>query len=86
MIRTRFRPKINDVKRALIIGILPILLTGCGLFKKDEEVGPYGDQRSGWEKLRTYEEDRYDDWADKWMHREEYQFRKRRMEGKKKNP
>ena len=67
---------IETVKPFIIAILLPLLLSSCGIFKKKEEVGPYGDNRSRWEKVRTYEEDRYDNWADKWMHRDQYKRRK----------
>lgn len=67
---------INPVKAILTATVFALLLPSCGLFKENEDVGPYGDKRSRWEKLRTYEEDRYDDVADRWMHREQHQRRK----------
>jgi hypothetical protein len=73
------------VKRIIIASLLATFLSGCGVFGKKKEVGPYGDKRTRMEKLRTYEEDRYDDWADKWMHREEYKRRKHSTV-EKKNP
>ena len=64
------------VKQIITASLIALLISGCGVFKKKEEVGPYGDKRSRWEKLSTYEEDRYDDWMDKWMHRERHKRRK----------
>ena len=55
---------------------LSFLFSSCGLFDKKEEIGPYDDNRSRWQKLTTYEEDRYDSWADKVMHRDEYKRKK----------
>ncbi|MFT4550426.1 MAG: hypothetical protein ACI9UA_004347 [Pseudoalteromonas tetraodonis] len=78
-------PNVIPVKAILTASLVVLLLPSCGLFKKKEEIGPYGDNRSRWQKLRTYEEERYDGWADKWMHREEYKRRKA-AEGKKRNP
>lgn len=64
------------MKAIITAALLALLLSSCGLFKEKKEVGPYGDNRSRWEKLRTYEEDRYDDVAYKWKHREQHKRRK----------
>jgi hypothetical protein len=63
------------VKQIISATLVALLLPSCGLFNK-KEVGPYGDNRSSWEKIRDYEKDHADDWSDKMMHREEYRRRK----------
>lgn len=65
------------MKPIIIASLVASLLAGCGSLKKKEEVGPYGDKRSRLQKLSTFEEERYDSWADKWMHRDQYKRRKR---------
>ena len=64
------------VKTLLIASLSTLLLSSCGSMKEKEEVGPYGDQRSGWKKFMQSEEERSDRWADRWMHADEYKRRK----------
>jgi len=73
------------VKLILLAALIATLSTSCGTFKKEEEVGPWADKRTRLQKLSTYEDERYDDWADKWMHRDAYKRKKARA-GNKKNP
>lgn len=72
------------VKPLIIASLIALLLSSCGGLRK-KEIGPYGDKRSRWEKFKSYEEERYDDWADKWMHRDAYKRRKANA-GNKENP
>ena len=70
--------------KIIIASLAATLLSSCGLFKK-KEVGPYGDQRSRWQKIKSYEEEHYYNWAEKVMHRDEYKRRKN-SPVQKKNP
>ena len=67
--------RLPAVRSIIIASLIVLSFSSCGAFKK-EEVGPYGDQRSRWEKLRDYEDENYDQWAEKVMHREDYKRRK----------
>jgi hypothetical protein len=84
LIFTRFPASIGVVKHLIIASLLGLLLSSCGTFKK-EEVGPYGDKRSNWEKFRSYEEENYDDWWHKMTSPTNHR-RKKEIHGNKKNP
>lgn len=72
------------MKPSIIASLIALLLPSCGSFKK-EEVGPYGDKRSKWEKFRSYEEERYDGWIDKMTDPEAHR-RQKEIHSNKKNP
>ena len=67
---------ISTVKSIISACLFAIFFSSCGVFKK-KEVGPYGDQRSRWQKMWDFEEEHYDGWAEKVMHRDEYKRRKK---------
>lgn len=73
------------MKHLIIANLICLLLSSCGAFKEKEEVGPYGDHRSNWEKFRSYENERYDGWVQKLTDPEGYRLRKD-IHSKKKNP
>jgi len=84
LIPGEFLSTVVVVKHLIIANLICLLLSSCGAFKK-EEVGPYGDNRSNWEKFRSYEEERYDDWVNKLTDPEGHKRRKE-IHSKKKNP
>jgi hypothetical protein len=72
------------VKKSIIASLIALLLSSCGSLKK-KEVGPYGDKRSNWEKFRSYEEERYDEWVNKMTDPDGHR-RREDIHSKKKNP
>ena len=73
------------MKRIILASLFATLLSSCGVFGEKKEVGPYGDKRSSFEKLSTYEDERYDDWVDK-MRDPKAHKRNEANRAKKQNP